>query len=372
MKKVLFLIPTLGYGGAERVLVNLVNNMDHDKFDITVQTLFDEGIYRDKLSDKVHYKTTFFKKQFRGNTTLLSFIPARLLYRLIVKGRYDFIVSYLEGPATHILTGCKHKETKRIAWVHIELNSGKLFKQGFKTKKEAVKAYKSFDKVVFVADSVRKAFENCAGVMFSNTQVLYNTNETEQIRTLAMEPVSDIAFDRNTVNVFSVAKLMHSKGFDRLVRVHKRLLDEGLAHRIYILGEGEKRQELENYISENRLEETFVLLGFKENPYKYLSQADIYVCSSRREGFSTAVTEALVLGKPVVSTCCSGAYELLGDNNEYGIVVENSTDGIYEGLKTMLEDSELRKKYAEAAATRGKTFSKDETVRAVEEMLISL
>ena len=62
MKKVLFLIPTLGYGGAERVLVNLVNNMDHDKFDVTVQTLFDEGIYRDKLCDKVHYKTTFFKK----------------------------------------------------------------------------------------------------------------------------------------------------------------------------------------------------------------------------------------------------------------------------------------------------------------------
>lgn len=84
---------------------------------------------------------------------------------------------------------------------------------------------------------------------------------------------------------------------------------------------------------ENNLTDTFTFLGYRDNPYKYVKKADLYVCSSRREGFSTAVTEALIVGTPVVSTNCSGAYELLGKNNEYGIVTENNEDALYEGIK---------------------------------------
>ena len=111
-------------------------------------------------------------------------------------------------------------------------------------------------------------------------------------------------------------------------------------------------------LDEYGLHDTFILAGFKNNPYKYINKCDIYVCSSRREGFSTAVTEALILGKPVVSTNCSGAYELLGYNNEYGIVVENSTKGIYDGLKLLLKDPLLVEKYRKKAIIRGKKFTK--------------
>lgn len=370
MKSILFLIPTLGYGGAEKVLVNLVNNMDCTEYAITVQTLFDEGVHKKSLHGNIRYRS-FLKKQFHGNTTLFSLFPSRLLYRMIVRENYDIVVSYLEGPTTHIIKGAP-EDTKKIAWVHIELNDDARFKQGFKTKTEAIKAYNSFDKIVCVSNSVKQVFEKTAGFQFSNITVLYNTNETAQIIKKAKEPVEDINFEHDCVNVISVAKLMESKGFDRLVRVHKKLLDEGIRHRVYILGVGEKKAELKKYIAENGLEQSFILLGFRDNPYKYIASCDLYVCSSRREGFSTAVTEALVVGTPVVSTCCSGAYELLGDNNDYGIVVDNSEDGIYEGMKVMVSDSELRNHYAEMAKIRGTRFSTEKTVKAVEEMLISL
>lgn len=368
MRSILFLIPTLGHGGAEKVLVNLVNNMDTSKFDITIQTLFDEGVHKKSIHGSIRYKS-FLKKQFHGNTTLFSLIPAKLLYRVIVREKYDYIVSYLEGPTTHIIAGCPYNETKKIAWVHIELGDSAKFKQGFRTKREAVKAYESFDKIVGVSETVKNVFEETAGKPFPNMTVLYNTIETTQIIEKAKDPIEDVVFSTECVNVCSVAKLMESKGFDRLVRVHKRLLDEGFRHRIYILGEGEKKAELEEYIKDNNLNKSFILLGFRENPYKYVAACDLYVCSSRREGFSTAVTEALIVGTPVVSTLCSGAEELLGKNDEYGIVVENSEDGIYTGLRQMLQSKALRKKYAEKALERGRNFSTEKTVLAVEELL---
>jgi glycosyltransferase involved in cell wall biosynthesis len=176
----------------------------------------------------------------------------------------------------------------------------------------------------------------------------------------------------NQISVCSVAKLIRTKGFDRLLNVHRRLLDEGLKHHVYILGIGEEQAALERQMKALGIEDSVTLLGFHKNPYQYVARCDLYVCSSHREGFSTAVTESLVVGTPVVSTDCSGAKELLGENNEYGIVVENSEEGIYQGMKTMLSDPELLAHYKKQAKLRGSFFSRTETVRAVEEMLSSL
>ena len=103
-----------------------------------------------------------------------------------------------------------------------------------------------------------------------------------------------------------------------------------------------------------------------------MKNADLYVCSSRREGFSTAVTEALIVGTPVVSTNCSGAYELLGDNNEYGIVTENDENALYDGIKKILTENGLLEHYAKQAKIRGQRFSTEKTVKAVEDMLNNL
>lgn len=370
-KKILFLIPNLKHGGAEKVLVNLVNNLDSQKYDITLQTLFDVGVHKDSIAPHLRYIPGF-KHEFRGNSLVIKLLSPRFWWKLLVKEHYDIAVSYLEGPTSRILSGCDDPATKKVAWLHIELETQNKAAIGFRDPLEALEAYNRMDRIVAVSGNVREHFLKWIPVS-TPIDVLYNTNETAQILELGAQAPDDPLFPALSVpTVCSVGKLMNSKGFDRLMNVHRKLLDEGLLHHIFILGVGEDLQRLQRQIRLLNIQDTVTLLGFRKNPYQYVSRCDLYVCSSRREGFSTAVTEALVLGTPVVSTACSGARELLGDHDEFGLVVENSEAGIYEGMKRMLSDPRLLAHYRTKAKERGSRFSRTETVLAVEQMLDEL
>lgn len=369
MKTILFLIPSLGGGGAERVLVNLVNNLDKTKYEITVQTLFDVGVNRNYLDKHIKYIPGF-RKQFPGNTKLPKILSPKSLYRLLVKECYDIVVSYLEGPTARIVAGCPFENTKLVSWIHVEQHSVKAAAYSFRSIEEAHECYGRYDRTICVAETVKKDFLS----IFSNIQdceVLYNTNEDAKILNQTKEVVDDVEFS-DEINIMSVGRLRTEKGYDRLIKAHGRLLEKGIKHHIYILGNGSEEDNLKKMISDYRVESTFHLLGFHANPYKYVSKADLFVCSSRREGFSTAVTEALIMGIPVVSTLCSGAEELLGHNNEWGLVTENSEEGVFDGLYKMLATSGLLEQYKEKAKERGKFFSKDNTVKAVENMFDNL
>ena len=161
------------------------------------------------------------------------------------------------------------------------------------------------------------------------------------------------------------------KGFGRLIEAHHRLKHHGVKNHVYILGTGELKKELELQAQKNGDSDTVHFLGFCSNPYKIVARCDLFVCSSFREGFSTAVTEALILGVPVVTTCVSGAYEQMGENNEYGIVTENNTDSLYEGMKQMLQGDRLEH-YSKQAKLRGLLFSKESSIHSVEEIIDTL
>lgn len=366
MKKILFFITSLGGGGAERVLINLVNNLDKNKYDVTVQTLFDVGVNKVYLDKKIKYIPGL-PWQFRGNSQVQKILSPKGLYKIFVRNKYDVVISYLEGPPSRIISGCPYNDTKKIAWIHVEQEGKKRAAKAFRTFSEAKKCYSAFDKIICVSQKVKEDFSSIFGAEYP-IEVLYNTNDTKQI--IEKSKKQNINMDLSSdVNVFSVGRLEEQKGYDRLIYSHKRLLDEGYGHHIYILGGGSLEKTLKQQCVELGVSDTFHFLGYKDNPYAYLAQADVFICSSRREGFSTAVTESLILGIPCVSTNCSGAEELLGENNEYGIVVENSEEGIYLGLKEMLSNPLLRKKYAELAQKRGKNFSTEKTVQKVKELL---
>lgn len=365
--KVLFFIPNLAHGGAERVLVNLVNHMDYDKFDITVQTMFDVGIYRDKLNKQVRYIGGF-PWYFKGNTLVYKLFTPKQLYKMYVKEEYDIIVSYLEGPSARVVSGCTNSKTKLVNWMHIELENEAYATHVFRNMAEAERCYRSFNRIACVSETVKKSFNNMFKVN-APVDVFYNTVETEVIRKNSEELIEDIKFNLEEINIISVAKLMKSKGYDRLVKVQKKLRTDGFKTHVYIVGKGEEQNHLQKLIEENNIVDSWTFVGFKSNPYKYVKNADLYVCSSRKEGFSTAVTEALIVGTPVVSTNCSGATELLGYNNEYGIVTENNEEALYEGIKKMISDKKVFEYYKKQAKTRGNKFSTSETVKAVEEML---
>lgn len=370
MKKILFFIHDLGQGGAEKVLVNLVNNMDSSKFDITVQTLFSGGVNEQFLNDNIKLKTCF-KRCFRGNSKILKLFSPRFLYKHFIKDKYDIAVSYLEGPSARIVSGCTDENTKLVSWIHCKYDSIIDASLSFRNADEAKKCYNRFNNTVCVSTLVKdyyvKAFEYKRPI-----EVLYNTIETNMILSKANEEVDDVFFSNNCINICSVGSIKQVKGFERLAYVHKKLIDSGIKNRVYILGIGEEKKKIEKYLVDNNLTDTFIFLGYKTNPYKYVKTCDLYVCSSYSEGFSTSVTEALIVGTPVVTTLCSGMKEMLGAHNEYGIVTENNEDALYKGIKAMLTTDGMLEEYAKRAKERGKTFSTEITVKAVEDMLLSL
>lgn len=369
MKKVLFFIPTLGQGGAEKVLVNLVNNMDKSKFDITVQVLFDGGINKQFLQPHIKYKAMF-KKAFKGNSKILSMFSPEFLHKRFIKEKYDVEVSYLEGPTARIVSGCPDEETKLVSWIHVEQHTKESASYAFKSFAEAQKCYENYDKTICVSKYVLNDFTNIFKI--NNAQVLYNTVESDKILEKAKEPVTSIRKQDGWVNIIGVGSLKKSKGFHKLLKIHKKLINEGIKQRVYILGQGPEKNNLENAVRENNLEDTFILLGYNTNPYKFVANCDLFVCASEAEGFSTAVTESLIVGTPVVTTRCSGMDELLGKNNEYGIITENNEDALYDGIKKMITEDGLLQSYAEKALERGKAFNTNTTVKAVEDMLENL
>ena len=185
---------------------------------------------------------------------------------------------------------------------------------GFSSMRSALEAYQKYGRLVFVAETVKNSFEEIAGKHFSNACVLYNTIDSSAIKSKAKENNPKAVFSKDEFNIVSVGRIIDAKGFDRLAHVQKQLRNSGYHTHVYILGAGPDMEKISSYIEEQGISDVFTFLGFHKNPYPFVAGADLFVCSSKREGFSTAVTEALVLGIPVVSTNCSGTYELLGKN----------------------------------------------------------
>lgn len=368
-KKILFLIPTLGGGGAERVLVNLVNGMDKSKYDITVQTLFKAGINASYLNSDIHLIEGKLK-QFSGNILLMKLFSPSILFKYFIKGKYDVLISYLEGACARILSGCSDGHIKKLSWIHVVHKNDADTYYSFRSKKEAVMCYESFDRMIYVSQDVMSDFMSYYPTLKRN-QVVYNTNDDDKIRKMAAEPLGNITLS-DDINIVSVGRLIPMKGFDRLIDAHHRLKQDGIKNHVYILGAGELKEELEKQIIRNGDMDTVHLLGFCKNPYKIVSRCDVFACSSHREGFSTAVTEALILGVPVVTTCVSGAYEQMGRNNEYGIVTESNAEGLYIGLKKLLREDGCLEHYRTQAKIRGGFFSKEHAVCSVENIIDSL
>ena len=368
-KKILFWIHTLSVGGAEKVLVNLVNNMDRSKFDITVMSIFG-GVNTQFLKKNIKYKSIF-KRCFPGSSHIMKLFTPRQLHKMFIKEKYDIEVSYLEGPSARIISGCPYEDTKLVSWIHIEQHTKEIASTGFRSYDESVKCYEKFDTTICVSEYVKKDFSSIYPTL-KNLQVLYNTNETGQIIESSKEVVEDNIFRDDEIKIIGVGRIVPVKGFDKLARVHKRLRDDGYPIHTYVLGIGSEKEKIESFCKENKILDSYTFLGYQTNPYKYVAKCDMFVCASIAEGFSTAATEALIVGTPVVTTLVSGMKEMLGENNEYGIVTENNEEALYEGIKKLLDDKILLKHYTEKAEERGKFFSTENTVKAVEEMLIGL
>lgn len=367
MLRVLFLIHDLGGGGAEKVLVNLVNRLDRDRFDVSVIALFGGGVNERYLAPHVHFSHVF-PRPFPKNSKLMTLLSPRALHRLCVKETYDVEVAYLEGPSARVVAGCENPNTRLYCWIHSTMRDGKEARVGFRSHTEAVSCYARFDKIVAVSKGVGEAFlERFPEI--GSYDVVRNTLDVEGIRALGGEHVDDERFRADGYKLVAIGKIEKNKGIDRLAHIVGRLHADGLPVCLYAIGEGSERAAVQEWVDKRDLHDSFVFLGYQNNPYKYLSRCDLLVCASLGEGYSTAVAEALVLGVPACTVDVAGMREMLGEHNEWGVVTENTEEALYEGMRELVGNPELLAHYRKKAQERGKRFSTEETVRAVEGLL---
>lgn len=367
-KKVLFAIPTLGSGGAEKVLVSLLNNLDLNKYDITLFTIFDNGINKKYLNKNIKYKY-YFKNLFRGNIHLFKLFSPERLYKTMISEEYDIAISYLEGPTTRIIGGCPFPNTKLVNWVHTEIHKPVVIVQSYRNIKEAIKIQNRYNATVFVSNTALSTFKSTFKNIDGNFLVKYNTIDSQFVKSKALEDVNDVEFEKNKINLISVGRFTNIKGYIRLIEIVKLLIKSNKEIHLYLIGEGEMKDKYNELIRKLGLNNYITILGFKENPYKYVSKCDLFVCSSYEEGYSTAVAESIIVGTPVVTTLCSGMKELLGEKNEYGLITENNDDALYNGLLKILTEPGLLDYYKKQVLKRENFFSTKKTVGDIERIL---
>lgn len=379
-KKVLFFADGLYGGGAERVLQTILKYLDKDLFDVTLYSMKEETL-NDLYPRNINYRYIFhrcnqndgilmrLKKKIANKFKLWIYyhLSPAFFYFLFVKGKYDVEVAFIEGYATRIVSGSINKESKKIAWVHIDLEKIHWTQIAYKNMQEEQKAYQQYDMIITVSNVVNEVVKRIFKIRDSYVRTIYNPIDADEILNKSRIKMS-LPQKLHNIRLVSIGRLVQQKGYCRLLRIINRLVQDSYSIELWILGEGGERKFLEDYIKQNHLEDFVTLWGFQTNPYAYLSYCDLFVCSSITEGYSTAVTEALIAGLPVVTTECAGMKELL-DNGKYGLITENSEDALYLGIKKMLDTPLLLTYYRNQTSNRAKDFSIGNMLCPIEQLL---
>ena len=344
MKKILFGITGLTMGGAERVLVDIVNRLKNE-YDITVFTLYAKGEFEKELSKEIKLKSLYPNSYGEMSKLKKLLISLRLLlckkqiYKKYIRNKYDAQIAFLEGPITRLFS-VKNAKTKKIVWVHNDIE--KVFGNDIKSKikkKYDKKIYNNYERIVFVSkDNLEKFQRQYPNIDKAKLEVIYNYINPEIVKEKAKERV-ELELDANAVNIGIVARLVPQKALDRLIEVHTKLIQDGYKHNIYVIGDGPQKTELEQLIQKNNVQNSFVLLGKKENPYPYMNKMNAIALLSHYEGYGMVLEEAKILGKYIIITN-TAAREALQDY-ENSKILENSFEGIYEGIKEIIQNGVL-------------------------------
>ncbi|WP_406944829.1 glycosyltransferase [Halobacillus sp. SY10] len=369
-KRLLFIMPSLSAGGGEKSLINLLSRMDYEKYEIDLFLFNHDGIFLELLPEKVNILPIndtlekFSLPLFRSLSTLsihrnYSLLYNRFKYALQNRGfkntsvkeqmnwrhlsesipvldkEYDVAIGFLEKTSTYFCVD-KVKAKKKVGWIHIDydhLGMDPEFDNGY---------FASLDHIVTVSEECAAILKRRFPTHENKIEVIYNIVSPKLITKMA-DMEEDVLENGpyKKINILSVGRLHHQKGFDLSIKACRRLVDKGYPICWHIIGEGEERGRLTDLIHENNLENHFKLLGLKSNPYPYMKQADIYVQTSMFEGKSIAIDEAKILNKPIVVTDFSTARDQI-ENGVTGIIVAKKPEDIASGLEKLLTNEELK------------------------------
>lgn len=364
-KKILFMVSSMNIGGVEKSLISLLSVIPRDKYDITILTLEKKGKLLDYIPSYIKVKeATWFKdvkpiimespqntvKRYLVNGNILkipSFIYSYykskntedryIYYRNILKSIpnneevYDAAIAYA-GPTEiiDVYIGYKVNAKKKIGWIHFDISKHNVNEKLYK------RLYEKFDKIFVVSKEANKKLNEIIPSTVGKSEVLLNIISKKLVCNMANKRIDfDNEFDG--IKIITVGRLSKEKGQDLAINTLYKLKKNGYKVRWYCVGEGNNRKEYEYLIKKKKLENDFILLGATINPYPYIKNSDIYVQTSRHEGYCLTLAEAKCLCKPIVSTNFIGAYEQIEDKVN-GFIVEFNECELYEKIKYIIDN----------------------------------
>jgi glycosyltransferase involved in cell wall biosynthesis len=367
-KNLLFVINSLNCGGAEKALISLLETIDYSVYNVDLFLFKHEGLFFNKIPKQVNLlkepwgyqyfdmsiKTAILECLKRGRFDIaLSRICAGYVFKTErnrarceqrvwkylskslrkINKQYDVAIGYLEkNPIFFCIDKVNAK--KKIGFIHNDYD-----KLGMDPKFD-IKYFSSLDNIVTVSEECANVLEQRFPMFRDKVEVMYNIVSPKIIKKLAQVGVH---MNSKDIVLVSIGRLNYQKGFDMAIEACKWLVTKGYKIKWFVIGEGEERVLLEQMIKENNLEEIFVLLGMKENPYPYIRNADIYIQPSRFEGKSIAIDEAKILQKPIIVTNFSTAKDQI-TTEVNGLIVDMSPGKIALGIEKLIKDPVLREK----------------------------
>ena len=379
-KKILVRIGSLRHGGAEKVLVTFLRNLPAGKYEVDLLLNLYSGKHLPDVPDWVNVMflnrgemiTTnrpkdLPKKIYRVVYQRLLKKYPKILYKKKLKNKqYDVEFAAIHGFMDEILNS-PLKSSKKLMWIHNDLTQV----SGYTPEK--IRRFFRYDKVMVISEKIHETFLSFTENQAEKDKIvrIYNPLDTQEILTKSEKPAINYQFDESVPTFVSVGTIFPQKGFDRLLRVHKRLLDDGFLHRILILGDGYDFETIKKLKSDLGVDKTATMFGFTDNPYPYFRQANYYILSSRYEGFPTVLFEAITLKKNIIATDVSGVREMLGEGN-LGLITDNSEEGIYEGMKQALQHPESFDDYQKKLTDYQMPFDLENSVKRITEIIDDL
>lgn len=360
-KNILFVVDNLVMGGITKVITNLLVNLDPEKYNIDLLVLHYYEDMNVKIPEYVNIiegnkffssvdvsikrivKEKNVSEFFKKLSLVISLKSGRIRNKIvearknILTKKYDTEIAFSDG-FSHIFVA-NGDTFNKIAWMHTDISVQNDSKRYYNLVKESLK---KMNMSVCVSDRVKEVYKSYYDLDNDKIQTIHNIIDVDEIKNKGNEKI-DIEFSKDVINLISVGRLESQKNYERFINVHKRLIYDGYKINSYLIGDGLEKEKLENTIKEQKIEDTFFMLGRKDNPFPYVKKADLFILSSILEGLPTVLYEAIILGVPCVSTKVAGAREILKD--QYGLITENDDEALYCGIKKVLDDKKLLDTY---------------------------
>ena len=376
--KILFRHRSMEMGGVEKVMLSLLNNLDKEKFDMTVLLSLNQGELRNEFPH--HVRKIYLvdgKEDLSTNPVLQKIQLLQRKFKLrkfrknpekidrdILKNEFDVEIAMTYNDFEPVLNS-SNKNSKKIGWFHSEIDLPKLQP----LVPQILEQFPQFDHMVYCSEKIMQIMHRSyPNLKYPPESVIVNAVPVDEIRKKSEEKIPDF---KNRPVFVSVGRLHTRKGHHKLMDAHHKLLKEGFEHSVVIIGDGEELPKLLAQQKKHGVEETFILAGNKMNPYPYIKNADFFILPSESEAWPLVISEALILQKPIIATRV-GDVELMIEDDKTGHLIRYDTSEIYEAMKKFLTDEKFVQNIKENLIYIDKQFDNQKIFDAVEEIIINL